>query len=71
MWGPHEAAGRVPGGLEWGRELLLWGVICELASETIAFMTVLGSPDTAFSGVPGPHGTRGNTESHSKAVCRP
>lgn len=47
------------------------GVICELTGGGTAFMTFLGFPDTAFSGVLGPHGTGGNTESHSKAVCRP
>ncbi|CAH6790291.1 Unc13b [Phodopus roborovskii] len=45
MWGPHEAAGRVPGGLKWGRELLLLlsigGVTGELAGGTIALLILL------------------------------
>lgn len=43
----------------------------ELAGQGSALMTALGFPDNVFAGVSGPHGTGGNTESHSKAVCRP
>lgn len=36
------------------------------------FMTATNCLDVvAFSGAPGPHGARGNTESDSKAVCCP
>lgn len=36
------------------------------------FRTALSCLDAdAFFGVPGPHGARGNPESHPKAVCSP
>ena len=60
----------MPGGLIWGENYYARAIF-ELAGEGSALMTALDFPDNFSSGVPGPHGTGGNTESHSKAVCCP
>lgn len=44
----------------------LWAGKFEKAS-----ITIKNCPDVVFSGVPGPHGARGNKKSHSKAVWCP